>query len=166
VPDPLVLRPSRYDQPDAVRLTGVAQTYYTGLYGGGDANPLEPEEFTAPNGLFLIGYLGLEAVAMGGWRLYPGDPPVPAVRAAEIRRMFVVDRLRGRGVGHRLLRELEGSARDTGADVMLLETGRPQVEAVALYRAGGYADVPPFGHYADAAEAIHLGKRLAADGAP
>ena len=38
--------------------------------------------------------------------------------------------------------------REAGADVMILETGTSQPEAMALYEAAGYASVEPFGHYA------------------
>jgi hypothetical protein len=52
------------------------------------------------------------------------------------------------------------SAATAGARRMVLETGAPQPEAVALYRSSGYAAIPPFGHYADSPHSIHLGKRL------
>ncbi|MFP5282923.1 MAG: GNAT family N-acetyltransferase [Actinomycetes bacterium] len=155
----LVLREAPYDHPDAVGLTELAQSYYVDLYGGADTNPLSPAEFTPPRGLFLMGYLGQRPVAMGGWRL-ADHAPVPARRAAEIRRMFVVEEVRGQGVGRRLLAVLESSARAAGADLMVLETGQPQVAAVALYRAAGYLDVPAFGYWADSPEAVHLAKRL------
>lgn len=154
-----------YDHPDAVALTTAAQAYYVALYGGaGDTNPLAAAEFAPPSGRFLIGYAGPAAVAVGGWRFFAGVAPLAAQRPAEIRRMFVVDRLRGHGVGRWMLAALEASAVAAGVDVLVLETGSPQIEAVGLYRAAGYVDVPPFGYWADAPLAVHLGKRLVGGG--
>jgi GNAT superfamily N-acetyltransferase len=160
VTQPFLLRPSAYDHPDAIALTSSAQSYYVELYGGEDTNPLSAADFAAPNGDFLIGYLGDEPVAIGGWRFFAGAAPIPARRPAEIRRMFVRQTARGRGYARLLLSALESSAAAAGADAMVLETGAPQVEAVGLYRATGYQDVPGFGHYADSEDAVHLAKTL------
>jgi len=43
---------------------------------------------------------------------------------------------------------------------MVLETGAPQPEAVALYRSSGYVPIPPFGHYAGSPLSVCLGKPL------
>ena len=163
MPAELDLRPSRYDHPDALGLTEQAQQYYVELYGGPDTDPLTADHFTHPRGGFLIGYLDAVAVAMGGW-LFTGDPSplLGASRAAHIRRMFTAPSLRRRGLARRLLAELEADAARQGADAIVLATGRPQTQAVALYRASGYVDVPAFGHYADSDLIVCLGKRLPA----
>lgn len=149
-----------YDHPEAARLTDLAQAYYLALYGGADTNPLAAAELAPPLGAFLVGYLGSEAVAMGGWHFSSGPIGVAAERPAEIRRMFVVANCRGQGLGWALLRAIEASAVAAGADVMVLETGLPQADAVGFYRSAGYRDVPAFGYWAEAPLAIHLGKRL------
>jgi hypothetical protein len=43
---------------------------------------------------------------------------------------------------------------------VVLETGRAQPEAIALYASSGYEPIAPFGYYADAPGAVHLGKSL------
>ncbi len=48
-----------------------------------------------------------------------------------------------------MLAHLEATARTAGADVMILETGTAQPEAMALYEAAGYQRVEPFGYYRD-----------------
>lgn len=160
MPDSLLLRQLGYDHPDAVALTEAAQDHYVRLYGGSDDNPVSPADFAAPNGSFLIGYSAEGAVAMGGWRFFAGPSPIPAERPAEIRRMFVREDVRGRGYARAVLAALEYSAAQAGADVIILETGTPQVDAIGLYRSAGYVDVPRFGHYADSDLAVHLGKIL------
>jgi hypothetical protein len=49
-----------------------------------------------------------------------------------------------------MLAHLEATARTAGADVMILETGTAQPEAMALYEASGYRAIEPFGYYRDA----------------
>ena len=57
---------------------------------------------------------------------------------AEIKRMFVTPRARGRGHARRLLAELEGIARDAGQREMRLFTTDMLPEAMALYASEGY----------------------------
>jgi GNAT superfamily N-acetyltransferase len=145
-----------YDHPDAARLIAEVQQEYVVRYGGEDGTPVDPSEFAPPRGLFLVGYLGGEPAACGGWRSHGAD--------AEIKRMFVTRAARRGGLGRVLLAELERTALAAGHSRVILETGSKQPEAVALYRSAGYTEVPAFGYYADAPLTIHLGKVLCPSG--
>jgi GNAT superfamily N-acetyltransferase len=165
-----------YHHPDAQRLIGEVQQEYVLRYGGPDDSPVDVSEFSPPRGLFVVAYDGGEPVAMGGWRLFdlavsPFAPALSATvnnaaQAAELKRMFVVPHARGRGHARAVLAFLEQSAAAAGATWLVLETGMKQPEAIELYHATGYVTVPPFGHYADQALSVHLGKRLAAAAGP
>jgi GNAT superfamily N-acetyltransferase len=161
----LEIRLSRYDDPDAQRLIDAVQAEYVRRYGSPDASEVDPAEFAAPEGLFLVGYADDEPVAMGGWRLHGTDHPETgwAAPAAEIKRMYVTDAGRGRGYARALLAELERTAAEAGVRWLLLETGRMQPEAIALYLSAGYEAVAPFGHYAGEELSVHLGKRVDVD---
>lgn len=158
----LCIRSARYDHPDAQRLIAEVQDEYVQRYGGPDSSPVDPLEFQPPQGLFLVGYLDSEPVAMGGWRrLDDGHPQTSwAAPVVEVKRMYVAAASRGRGYARTMLARLEDTAREAGARWLLLETGHRQPEAVQLYQSCGYQPVPPFGHYADRPLAIHLGKDL------
>jgi ribosomal protein S18 acetylase RimI-like enzyme len=147
----LDLRPTAYDDPDALLLTAEVQQYYTRLYGGADTT-VDPLEFVAPNGLFVVAYVDDEPVACGGWRRrgIDGDPD-PALRPGdtEIKRMYVREAHRGRGYARAVLAELERTAMAAGGRRMVLETGLPQSDAIALYRSAGYEPMPVFGHHRD-----------------
>jgi len=149
------IEPVGYDHPDAGRLIEAVQQEYVVRYGGVDGTPVDPAEFAPPDGIFLVGYSGGEAVACGGWRRR-GD-------AAEIKRMYVVPAARGLGYARAVLAELERTARAAGLGRVMLESGRRQPEAVALYTSSGYRPVRPFGHYAESPGAVHLGKNLGKD---
>lgn len=147
----------RYDDPRVVLLTAEVQAEYGVRYGGdGDVSPMDAEEFAPPAGLFLLATLGEEPVGMGGWR-HGG----PLGGDAEVKRMYVRAAHRNAGWARRLLAELERTAALAGVTRLVLGTGNKQPEAIALYRSCGYANIPGFGTYADAPDAVHLGKTLA-----
>ena len=151
-----------YDHPDAVALVAEVQQEYVVRYGGEDTTPLDPSMFVPPQGRYTVVYLDGEPVAMGGWRRHDEgrDGPVPGSRPAEIKRMYVTPRARGRGLARALLADLERSAGAAGCDLMVLESGLAQPEALALYRSAGYRDIAPFGHYPDSEQSVHLAKPL------
>ncbi|HET9650345.1 MAG TPA: GNAT family N-acetyltransferase [Microlunatus sp.] len=156
MPGTLELRAAPYDHPDALLLTNRVQAFYVEIYGGPDSDPIGAEQFTAPHGGFLLGYLDGVPVAMGGWTLARDrEPPT-----AHLRRMYVDPGVRRHGLGRALLAALEDDAARRGVRRMILTTGLPQAEAIALYRAAGYAAIAPYGHYADSDSAVYLGKAL------
>ena len=159
----LEIRPVGYHHPDAQRLVDEVQGEYVRRYGGPDGAHIDRSQFDAPKGLFSVGYCDGEPVAMGGWRLLPAGEAATAWAdpAAELKRMYVVESMRGAGFARAMLTYLEASAAGHGVRWLLLETGGKQPEAIRLYRSSGYVDVPPFGHYAESELSVHLGKQLA-----
>ncbi len=156
----LAIAPAAYDDPDVVELTRQVQAYYLELYGGPDSSPMTAGELAPPYGQFLLARQGGRPVAMGGWRFVPEVTQTDAARPVELKRMFVRPEARGRGLGQHLLQCLERDAAAAGADWALLQTGRPQVDAIRLYRRMGYREVTPFGYFAGMDDAVHLGRRL------
>ncbi|HZW45039.1 MAG TPA: GNAT family N-acetyltransferase [Dermatophilaceae bacterium] len=65
----------------------------------------------------------------------------------EVKRLFVDSRARGRGIGRRIMADLEGRARDRGAKRLILQTGDRQPEAVALYERTGYERIAIYEPY-------------------
>lgn len=65
----------------------------------------------------------------------------------EVKRMYVVPELRGRGVARLLLGQVETVARGRGHQALRLETGRLSPAALALYRSSGYREIEPYGEY-------------------
>lgn len=149
----LALTPAAYDDPVAAGLIEAVQQVYVVRYGGRDATPVDPAEFSPPHGLFLVGRLAGEPVACGGWRITePG--------LAELKRMYVASGFRGRGLSRVLLAALEDSARATGVTRLRLETGSRQPEAISLYETSGYARVDKYGVYRNDPNSTCFGKSL------
>ena len=65
-----------------------------------------------------------------------------------------------RGLARLMLAHLELTAAEAGADVMVLETGLAQPEAIGLYTSSGYEPVEGFGYYRFAEQVRYFGKRL------
>jgi GNAT superfamily N-acetyltransferase len=140
------LRAVGYGHPDAVALVARVQQEYVDRYGGPDESPVEPEMFEPPEGLFLVAYVDGAPVGTGAWRRTPVQA-LGRTLGAEIKRMYVVPEHRGTGLARRVLAELEDTAAAAGYDLLVLETGLKQPEAIGLYTSSGYVPVPGFGHY-------------------
>lgn len=151
-----------FTHPDALALVEEVQGEYVVRYGGPDETPLDPGMFEEPQGAFFVGYLDGAAVAMGGWRFRPEVTAFGLSRAAEIKRMYVTPHARRKGLAREVLAHLEATARQAGADLMVLETGLEQPEAIALYRSSGYTPVEGFGHYRWSPKSRYYGKPLSA----
>lgn len=139
-----------FTHPDAVLLTKEVQQEYVVRYGGRDDTPLSPSYFDAPAGAFFVGYLGDVPVVSGAWRRRTDVTFAGSSNSAEVKRMYVATSARRRGLARRMLAHLETTARAAGAEVMVLETGLRQPEAMALYESSGYVPIPGFGYYKDA----------------
>ena len=81
-----------------------------------------------------MGYEDGKAGACGAVR-------VIAPGIAEVKRMFVAPRVRGRGLGRALLEALERTAVELGCDVARLDSTELLAEAMALYRSAGYVEI-------------------------
>ncbi|MCT9079953.1 GNAT family N-acetyltransferase [Streptomyces fulvoviolaceus] len=143
------IRQVPFDHPDAVKLDEEVQAEYHARYGdGGDATFVAPADFDPPNGVYLIAYDETDRpVATGGWRAQDMNDEGNLDGDAEVKRMYVIDAMRGRGLARRILAALEGDARAAGRSRMVLETGTEQPEAIALYTSSGYELCEKFGHY-------------------
>jgi len=90
-----------------------------------------------PDGALLIAEAEGRAVGCGMMRRLGDD-------FCELQRIFVAPEARGRGLGRRLTEALVDRARETGTPLVRLDTGGPLVEAIALYAALGFREVPPY----------------------
>lgn len=131
-----------YSDPDAKRLMDALDSELADLYGSGDRETVQKNDFAEPNGAFLVCYAGHRPVACAAMRLRHDIRP--GQLDAEFKRMYVDPSLRRTGLGKTLLRELEERAREMGATRAVLETGTKSAEAIDLYLSFGYSFIPPF----------------------
>jgi putative acetyltransferase len=108
---------------------------------------------------FFMARLGANAVGCGGVALFPDF--------AEVKRMYVRQAARGRGVADAVLARIEAETRGAGLTMLRLETGSTQVAAMRLYARAGFRPCTAFGTYAAMpaqaiATSVFFEKRLAA----
>ncbi|SIS65792.1 Ribosomal protein S18 acetylase RimI [Zobellia uliginosa] len=88
----------------------------------------------------VIAYLDNTAVGCGAIKEFDTD-------SAEVKRMYVSPKTRGQGLATLLLKELEKWASELGYKSCILETGKRQPEAIALYTKNNYKTIPNYGQY-------------------
>ena len=93
-----------------------------------------------PHVRFFIARLDGVAMGCGGVALF--------ATFGEVKRMYVRDNARGRGIGRALLSRIELETNDRGLDVLRLETGVQQLAAIRLYERTGFRRCGAVGEYA------------------
>jgi GNAT superfamily N-acetyltransferase len=111
---------------------------YDGLELDGDTMPKAgPAELSPPGGAFIVGWADERPICCGGVKRLDE-------RSCEIKKMYVVPDVRGRGVARILLDALEVRARELGYEVARLDTGPKQLHARRLYESAGYVEIEDF----------------------
>jgi GNAT superfamily N-acetyltransferase len=110
---------------------------YSDTPGNLSSYGVSADEMAPPHGAFVLIGDDEGPLACGGIkRLTP--------EIGEIKRMYVVPRARSRGVGTRLLAELERAARELGYSTVRLDTGSRQPAAKLVYERAGYAEIDDY----------------------
>lgn len=98
---------------------------------------------------------------------YDGDIPVGSAsfkkydeECAEVKRVFIKQEYRGKGISKVLMERLEHIARGQGYRYLILESGEPLVAAMSLYKKIGYKVIPNYGQYADMPASVCMKKKL------
>ena len=81
--------------------------------------------------------------------------------AVEVKRMYTHPGQRGKGIAATVLRELEKWAKELGYKECILETGKRQPEAIALYLRAGYRVTPNYGKYVGIENSVCFAKKIA-----
>jgi len=101
----------------------------------------------------VVAYIDDIAVGCGAIKEYePGT--------IEIKRMFVKDKYRSKGIATFVLLELEKWTRELGCSKCILETGVKQPEAIRLYTKNNYSIIPNYGQYAGVDNSVCMEKVL------
>jgi putative acetyltransferase len=74
--------------------------------------------------------------------------------------MFVEPASRGKGIAQQVLAELELWAKELHYTACILETGKKQPEAVALYTKSGYTIIPNYGQYLNVENSVCMKKGI------
>ena len=93
-----------------------------------------------PNGKTLLVRSDDQVSGGGAFRRLPDG-------SCEMKRLYVSERFKGRGIGRRLAEALIDAARMDGFELMRLDTGNLLTEAITMYRKLGFKDCAPYLEY-------------------
>lgn len=128
-------------QPELLELLRLSDEYALSLYPPDSCFMLDVSELEAPDVAVFVSRTdsgtanGIVAIVDRG------------NGSAELKRMFVPEAARGRGIARALLAATDAFAGNRGIRTLQLETGPKQLAAIGLYEAVGYRVVPNFGQY-------------------
>lgn len=126
----------------AVHLLALSDAYMASLYPAESNHMESPHALALPNVLFLGAYLDDELAGCGAVKIMSDDGLY-----GEIKRVYVLEAYRGRGVSKLLMQALEAYLVEQKIPLARLETGISQPEALGLYEKLGYQYRAPFASY-------------------
>jgi putative acetyltransferase len=142
------------DQPEIIQLISELDAYQGALYPAESNYHLSVEALKATNVLF--------AVARDDERVVIGCGAVVLLDGyGELKRMFVPQAQRGRGVATAIITYLEAHAVQRNCAVLRLETGIHQPEAHRLYERAGFERRGPYGDYPHDPLSVFMEKTIA-----
>jgi len=101
----------------------------------------------------IVAYDGNQPIACGALRDYEKG-------VVEVKRMYTVPEQRGKGIAFKVLEELESWAHELGYDRLILETGKRQPAAIALYLKAGYVITANYGKYVGIDNSVCFSKNV------
>jgi GNAT superfamily N-acetyltransferase len=101
----------------------------------------------------VVAYDQDKPIGCGALRAYSKD-------IMEVKRMFVPLNKRGQGIASTILSSLETWCRELDIKKCILETGKNQPEAIALYKKNHYNIIPNFGKYEGVENSVCFEKKL------
>jgi putative acetyltransferase len=137
-----IITRERPDTPDAIRLITELEAHLEPLYPSESRHGFSVDKLLAEGvAFFLLRANGMPA-GCGGIQWVDRE-------YGEIKRMYVRPQFRGSGFAKLMLNHLAEYARARNINLLRLETGIHQREAISLYERMGFYRIPPFGPYAD-----------------
>ncbi|HHC78897.1 MAG TPA: GNAT family N-acetyltransferase [Flavobacteriia bacterium] len=101
----------------------------------------------------VILYKNKELLGCGAFKEYDAY-------SVEIKRMYTLQKSRGKGIATKILNELENWATELGYQRCVLETGKRQHEAIQLYQKNGYMIIPNYQPYCDVENSVCFKKKI------
>ena len=127
-------------QPDIVELMRHGEAFSASLYPPESNHHLSLDALRRPEVRFLVARDAEGKALATGAVLLRG-------RWAEVKRMWVEEAARGRGIARQVLNALIAEARSAGVEILRLETGITSHAALALYEKTGFRRRGPFADY-------------------
>jgi putative acetyltransferase len=139
-PDVLSIKQENPAQSDVAELLRQGEAFSASLYPPESSHHLPLDALRRPEARFFVAR-DTKGTALATGALVLHDD------WAEIKRMWVEEAARGRGIARRVLNVLIGQAASAGIEILRLETGVASHAALALYEKTGFKRRAPFADY-------------------
>jgi GNAT superfamily N-acetyltransferase len=149
----IVIVEERPDTPDATQLIAELESHLSPLYPSESRHGYSIEKLLREGVTFFVTRHNGIPAGCGGVQLF-------GTEYGEVKRMYVRPPFRGLGLGKRMLNHLVEYSQRHGVDVLRLETGIHQREAITLYERFGFHRIPPFGSYREDPLSLFFEKHL------
>ena len=138
---PITIVEARPDSAEAVQLIAELDAYLNGLpYTPESRHAFSVDKLVREGVIFFVMRYEEKPAGCGGIKLFGAE-------YGEVKRMFVRPVYRGLGLGKAILDRLAQHARDRQVNLLRLETGIYQTEAIGLYERYGFERRSSFGDY-------------------
>ncbi|WP_282939359.1 GNAT family N-acetyltransferase [Paenibacillus sp. RC67] len=151
--DTVLLKLTNSTDPDLLQLITQLDEYLFGKYPAEEVFVVDFKDPAIHDVVFVTAYIDNVAVGCGAYR--PLDE-----ESAELKRIYVDNLYRKRGIASKILSWLEQEAQQAGYSTLRLETGPEQPESIALYEKCGFYHIEPFGEYVHCPSSICMEKKL------
>ena len=151
---PITIVEERPDSPDAIQLISELDAALTSHdYPQESRHAFSVDKLIRERVAFFVLRYQSQPAGCGGVKLFGKD-------YGEVKRMYVRPEFRGQGLGKQILNRLAAYSRKQGVNVLRLETGIHQQEAIVLYERYGFQRRSPFGAYRDDPMSIYFEKTI------
>ncbi len=133
------LKPISPADKETQRLISKLNAFNLSLYTADQCHLESPEQLINHKADMVGAYLGGRLTGIGALKQMDGY--------AEVKRMFVEDDYRGKGIAEKILTALEEIAAKNGNHLARLETGSRHTAAIKFYTRMGYYRIKQFGDY-------------------
>lgn len=142
------------DSPEAVELIRELDAHlWTHPYPLQSRHAFSVDKLLHERVVFFVTRYDGQLAGCGGIKMFGTD-------YGEVKRMFVRPQFRGKGLGKAMLQRLAEYARSKDANLLRLETGIYEVEAIGLYEGWGFQRRAPFGEYVEDPMSVYFEKSI------
>ena len=147
----------RPDTTDVNQLIEELEAYLAPQYPDESRHGYSIEKLIKQNVAFFVLRHDGEAAGCAGVQIFHDEGDTAY---GEVKRMYVRPRFRGLGFAKLLLKQLEETTMAHGVELLRLETGIYQTEAIQLYKRYGFYPIVPFGKYREDPLSLFFEKHL------
>jgi len=140
MPEAVTISAESPDSEDAVALITELEAHLTPQYPAESRHGYSVQKLIGEGVAFFVIRQNGVAAGCGGVKLFGTD-------YGEVKRMYIRPQFRGLGLAKLMLDHLVDYARSFDVNLLRLETGIHQHEAIGLYERAGFQSIPPFGEY-------------------